>query len=151
VFSYREAVAAFDLPPYVNAVITATFTRETGDVTVGGLILGTSVYLGDTQYEAQSDALNFSTVDREFDGTAVMIRRRTVPKTSQELWCEKVRVNKVIKVREELNAVPALWSGLDDAEHGYFEALLILGFYRTFTINMAHPDRAVISLELEEV
>lgn len=150
-FSFRSAFALFDLPPFVAGVITLTFARATGDVTVGGLILGTSVYVGDTQYNAESDALNFSVVERDTFGNSRLIPRRTVPKTNQSLFCEKARVNKVIKVREELNAVPALWSGLDDATDGFFEALLILGYYRRFTISLDHPDIAVIALELEEV
>lgn len=150
-FTFRSAVARFDLPPFVAGVITVTFTRSTGDVTVGGLIVGTSVYVGDTQYSAESDALNFSVVERDAFGNSQLIPRRTVPKTNQSLFCTKTRVNKVIKVRDDLNAVPALWSGLDDANDGYFEALLILGYYRRFTISLDHPDVAVIALELEEV
>lgn len=151
VFSYRTALALFDLPPFAAGVVTVTFTRATGDVTVGGLILGMSAYLGNTQYNAESDALNFSVVERDAFGNSRLIPRRSVPKTNQTLFCEKVRVNKVIKVRDDLNAVPALWSGLDDAQDGYFEALLILGYYRRFTISLDHPDIAQISLELEEV
>lgn len=150
-FSFRSAVALFDLPPFAAAVITVTFERATGDVTVGGLILGMSVYVGNTQYSAESDALNFSVVERDDFGNSRLIPRRTVPKTNQSLFCDKTRVNRVIRVREELNAQPALWSGLDDATDGYFEALLILGYYRRFTISLEHPDVAVISLELEEV
>ena len=150
-FSYRSAVALFDVPPFVAGVITVTLTRVSGDVTVGGLIIGASAYVGDTQYGAESDALNFSVVERDAFGNSQLIPRRTVPKTNQSLFCTKVRVSKVIKVREDLNAVPALWSGLDDATDGYFEPLLILGYYRRFTINLAHPDVAEINLELEEV
>lgn len=150
-FSFRSAIALFDLPLFVTSVITVTVTRATGDVTVGGLIFGTSVYLGNTEYSAESDALNFSVVERDAFGNSRLIPRRTVPKTSQQLNCAKPLVNRVIKAREELNAVPALWSALDDATDGYFEALLILGYYRRFTISLDHPDVAHISLELEEV
>lgn len=150
-FSYRAALALFDLPPFVDAVITVEVTRATGDVTVGGLIVGTSVKLGNTQYSPKNDALNFSKVERNDFGDSILIPRRTVPKTLQQLWCEKTRVNKVIATRDLLNAVPALWSGLDDDEDGYFESLLILGYYRQFSISLDYPDVAQISLELEEV
>ena len=39
----------------------------------------------------------------------------------------------------------------DNNEDGYFEALLILGIYKEWTINMAHPEHAKITLELEEI
>ena len=57
----------------------------------------------------------------------------------------------VRSVRRLTNAVPALWSGLDDQESGYFSALLIVGVYKRFTISMDQPEDALISLELEEV
>lgn len=150
-FSTQAAIAKFDLPPYVNAVITVTLTRASGYVYCGGLVLGTSTYIGRTLHDAENVALNFSTVDRTFDGTATLVRRRTVPKTTQKVRCSKAAVTKLTDLRSDLNAVPALWSGLDDTSSGYFEALLILGFYRTFTITMDQPDEALVTLELEEV
>lgn len=151
-FSYKSALALFDLSPYTNGVITVTLTRASGYVECGGIVLGLSTYLGRTLHDAENVALNFSTVERDFAGnTATMIQRRTVPKTTQRVRCAKSQVNKVIAAREALNAVPALWSGLDDSDSGYFEALLILGFYRTFTVNMDQPSEALVVLELEEV
>lgn len=150
-FSTTPSFALFDLPPYTNGIITVTITRATGMVSCGGLVLGTAVYLGQTQYEAESDALNFSKVIRDDFGDATLVPRRTVPKVNARVMCTKANVNKVRDLRTALNAVPALWSGLDDATDAYFEAVLILGFYRQFGINLAYPEHALISLELEEV
>ena len=64
----------------------------------------------------------------------------------------KSRVNKIIEVRESLNAVPALWSGLDDKDtHGYFDAVLIFGIYKEFSISLDYPDYAKVTLQLEEI
>lgn len=150
-FSYKAALALFDLPPYVDASITVTLTRATGNVVCGGLLMGRSVYIGKTVHNAQSDALNYSTVERDLFGDATLVPRRSVPKTTQNVICERANVNRVASIRTDLNAVPALWSGLDDASHGYFEPLLILGVYRQFTITMDQPDQATVTLELEEV
>lgn len=150
-FSTMPSVVLFDLPPYTNAIITVAITRASGNVKCGGLVLGSYVYIGDVQYDAESDALNFSTVDRSTFGDSVLIPRRTVPKTNQTILCKKDRVDKVRDLRTAMNAVPAVWSGLDDSTDGYSEALLILGYYRRFTINIVHPEHALITLELEEV
>lgn len=151
-FATAPSLALFDLPPVTNGVVTVTITRATGMASCGGLVLGQSVYLGQTQYDADSDALNFSRVERdEFGETASMIPRRSVPKVNARVMCAKANVNRVRDLRTELNAVPALWSGLDDPTDGYFEAVLILGFYKQFSINLSYPEHAVISLELEEV
>jgi len=150
-FSSKSAVALFDLPPYTNAVVTVTLTRTSGYVYCGGLVLGTSAYIGRTLHDAENSGLNFSEVSRSFDGAATLIQRRTIPKTTQRVRTTKAAVKSLTDLRSVLNAVPALWSGLDDTSSGYFEPLLILGFYRTFTIVMDQPDEALVTLELEEI
>lgn len=150
-FSTLPSLVFFDLPPYTNAIITIAITRASGNVKCGSLVLGTYVYIGDVQYNAVSDALNFSTVNRNTFGDSVLIPRRTVPKTDQTIWCKKDRVDKVRDLRTLLNAMPAVWSALDDSTDGYFDALLILGYYRQFSINIGYPDHAVITLNLEEI
>jgi hypothetical protein len=150
-FSFKEEIALFDLPPVTGAEVTVTLTRDTGNVTCGGILPGRAVYLGEIEVAPEDDALNFSTVDRDDFGNAELIPRRTIPKTAQTLWVDKSEINKIRAARDLLNAVPALWSGLDDVDDGYFAALLILGFYRRFTIGLEHKDLARITLELEEV
>lgn len=150
-FTYQSSMALFDLPPYSSAYIKVTLTGS-GAVECGACVLGSYVYIGDVLQQAESDVLNFSTVTRDFDGgTSAMVQRRNVPKTNQQLLLDKSRVNSVRILRDALNAIPAVWAGMTDDSDGYFEALLILGFYKRFSISLAHPDHAVISLELEEI
>ncbi len=150
-FLTAPSLARFDLPPYTNAVIAITATRASGLVSIGGLVLGTSVYMGQAQHTAQSGALNFSTVARDSYGNSVLTRRRTVPKVTAQIWSDKSLVNRLRDLRAATNAVPTLWSGLDDDTHDYFEAVLILGIYKQFEIGLDHPDTAITTLELEEV
>ena len=79
-FTFRTALALFDLPPYVNGVITVTMTRAAGAVTCGGLITGLSTYLGITLGQALSDALNFSRIERDDFGNTTLVPRRSVPR-----------------------------------------------------------------------
>lgn len=150
-FGTKPSIAMFDLPPYTGGVITVTLTSTSGTVKCGALVIGNQTYLGAVQLQAENDVLNFSRMERNFDGSAKMLQRRSIPKTIQDVFVDKSRINKIRAVRDELNAIPAVWSGLDDDTHGYFETLLILGFYRRFTINLNQEEHAVISLELEEI
>lgn len=151
-FKLQPSVLRFDLPPFSGAAITVTLTSATGNVECGALVLGTAVHLGDVQYQAVSGALNFSSVTRDAFGNAVLVPRRTVPKTDQVLVAKKASVNKLREVRESLNAIPAVWSGLDEkSEDGYFEALLILGIYKEFSISADLPEHAKVTLQLEEI
>ena len=150
-FGSLPTVIRFDLPPYASAVLTVTLTSATGIVQCGALCIGSAVDLGRVQANPRSDALNFSRIDRDSFGNATLVPRRTVPKTTQTLLVEKQRVNRLLDVREALNAVPAVWSGLDDVAGGYFDALLILGIYKQFSIDMSYDAHAVATLELEEI
>lgn len=150
-FISNTSMADFDVPPYLDDSIAITISRATGDVQCGALVLGQQVYLGDVEYEAESDVLNFSSVTRDEFGNSSLIPRRNVPKTIQTIWCNKDRVNTIRYLRDSLNATPAVWSGLDDDNDDYFESLLILGIYKRFTINLKYPQNALISLELEEI
>ena len=151
-FGNRPSVILFDLPPYSSGVITVTITRASGAVSCGGIVIGTAVDMGRAEYQASRDSLNFSTIARDTFGNAVLVPRRTVPRTSQSLITEKSKVNTLLDLVVSLNAVPAVWSALDDrTESDYFEALLILGIYKEFSISVAYPDYAKVTLQLEEI
>lgn len=153
IFRFMPTVALFDLPPYTSAVLTVELSRATGDVECGGLILGTSVYLGETLISAESDARNFSTVDYDAFGNSELIVRRSVPKTSQTIIADKAAVNLLRKLRDDLNAVPAFWSWLDDQDDDYFDAGVILGPYTQFMLTMDQPapELVTIALQIQEV
>lgn len=150
-FTYAGSTARFDLPPYSNAVITVTVSRTSGDVAVGALVIGQGVDIGKVLSQARSDALNFSSVTRDAFGNATLVPRRTVPTTDQQIYTTPDRIEVLREVRSALNAVPAVWSGMDDkTTNPHFEALLILGVYKEFSITMENM-RTNVSLSLEEI
>jgi hypothetical protein len=150
-FTTRKSVVLFDLPPYSNGIITITINNVFANVQCGACVIGNYEYVGGVQYGAESDVLNFSKIERDDDGNSVLQAKRNVPKSNQTLWLGKEYVNRARRLRDDLNAVPAVWAGLDDDGQEYFEALLILGIYKRFTINCEMQDFAIITLELEEI
>lgn len=150
-FFAKPSLAIFTLPPYINGIITVTISRTAGNVGVGGLVIGTAIDLGNAQYDAESDTLNFSVIDRDQFGNSVLVPRRNVPKTIQTTKASIYSLNAIRLARDTLNAIPAVWSALDDTNEAFFESFLILGVYKKFTIAAAAPTYARITLELEEV
>jgi hypothetical protein len=149
-FDQIQSLLITDLPPYADAVITVLIDG-TG-VSCGACVLGNAIDIGNVLYGARSDGLNFSKIERDEFGNSVLVRRKTVPRTTQTLEVVKDRVNLVQSVKKQLNATPAVWSGLGSEDtDGYFESLLILGVYKQFEINIAEPSRALVNLELEEL
>lgn len=151
-FGYVPSILLQNLPPYVGATVKVTLTNSVSDVKISSCIIGRKIYLGATQYNARSDSMNFSVINRDEFGEAVLKPRRSIPKTNQTLYTPKEIINQVRTARKDLNAVPALWSGLDDDfDDPYFESLLILGIYKQFEIDIAKPAVAIVNLELEEI
>jgi hypothetical protein len=150
-FTQRPSAAVFDVPPYSTAQVIITLESSTGTVRIGSLVVGNSTNIGDVMYGAESDVMNFSRIDRAFDGTSLLLPRRSVPKTVQRIIIEKNRVNVARSLRKSLNATPAVWAGIDQTDDEYFESLLILGIYKRFSINLDHPTAAIIDLEIEEI
>lgn len=149
-FGVLPAVAVFDLPPFTNGEITVRIDGYNG-AGCGSAVFGKSNYLGQVELQAVSDALNFSVVERDAFGNSTLVPRKSIPKTNQTIMSPKDNTDKLILLRNDLNAKPAVWSGLDDATDGYFNALLILGYYRQFLISLEYPQHTLIQLELEEI
>lgn len=148
----RRASALFqNLPPVTGATVTVEITRNAGLVGCASLIMGQKVYLGEAVYGAEADAKNFSRIDRDEFGGATLTPRRSVPTADMTIWFEKARSKALMDLRDRLNAVPAVWSGLDDDTDSYFEPVLILGIYTRFRLNLAQPTHGVLSATFEEV
>lgn len=150
-FSTQPSLAFFDLPPYTDIIITITLSSTSGNVKCGSVIAGTYIYLGAIQYGAENSALNFSVIKRDDYGTAELVPRRSVPKNKQTLRAAKERANKILKARDKLNAVPALWTGLDDGTTALFDAFTILGVYTLFNVDAVNFDEININIEVEEI
>ena len=150
--SYYPSIVLFNLPPFTGATIKVTLNRGLGEVSCGGLVIGKYVNIGDVQATPINEALNFSTVERDIFGNANLLVRRNIPKTSQTLFLKSGQVDSVRRLRDKLNATPAVWSGFNSSfSDNYFEALLILGYYRNFSITLETPISAKVLLELEEI
>lgn len=151
-FWSKAASAYFDIPTtFGNLTITISFYGDV-DIGVGTLVLGSSLFIGNLQAGADVNVLNFSSIERDTFGTASLVPRRNVPKVTQKLYIDKSLLNSVLAYKDQLDSVPAVWSGLDDSiTHPYFDAVLILGFYRNFSFDISNPIGVYINLELEEI
>ena len=149
--STRPNIVFYNLPPYSGAVITVTQTKSVGNVECGTLMIGPSYFIGDVQYKAVDDVLNFSLVTRILD-KVTFVAVPNVPKTEQTLTLKKEKLNIARTVRTLVGGRPVLWCGIEaQATNPYYDSLLISGFYRRFSINLDNPTGVLVGLELEEV
>jgi hypothetical protein len=141
----------YNLPAITSIVYTINFTGP-GTITCKHCILGWPEYLGDLQSDVTRSDINFSTIDRDTYGTVTLVKRRSVPKLSYSLSVKAAEINRILAVRDDLNAIPALWNAMDDnVIPDYAQSLITLGFYRDFSIRLDNPIASTISLEIEEM
>lgn len=150
-FSSRTSVQYFNLPQYRNALITVTASKVTGQRGIGGIMIGDAIYIGEAQYEATSDHLNFSTIERDKFGNLTLDPERSVPKVDLTVWFDKSLTGQIMALRDQLNGRPGIWSGLDDFTLDYFDPLFIFGIHKEFSLNLKDFSYGVISLQVEEM
>lgn len=150
-FPMRTSVQFYDLPQYRNATITVTASKTTGQRGVGGIIVGNAIYLGEAQYEAVSNHLNFSEIVRDKFSNLKLNPERSVPKVDVTIWFDKALTSQLMDVRSELNGRPAIWSGLDDFTLDFFEPLFLFGPHKEFSLNLKDFDHGVATLQVEEM
>lgn len=138
--------------PLIRSMQLTIVLNGTCTIAIGSLVVGKYEYLGEVQRGLEVNSLNFSSVTRDIYGNANLVARRSVPKLDKTLFVEAQYITNIVKVRDALNATPAVWIGMNNREIAeYYDPLFILGFYKSFSITLDSHIGATISLELEEI
>lgn len=140
-----------NIPINITHTHKLTFTKVTGSVKVGSVVMGMPFKVGISRVGAQARRMNFSTIDRDFDGESKITIRRSIPKTSQEVVIDKSNLNSVAKLVDDLNGVVTVWTALTDPTDGFFNTFFIIGYYRDVTYNAQHPRHCISTFELEAI
>lgn len=148
-FTYKSDLGLFDLPPYTNGIITVSLSRLSGAPTIGGIFIGSSIYIGGIQYGATAGARNFSKFDRDDFGNARFVKRRSIPRKTFNCRVTKENAQNVLNLQDTLNAVPCLWSGLDDPAHPYFQPFFVFGVYQKLDLVPDQESHAMLQGEVE--
>ena len=152
-FSTKASKVLFEIPSFLDIIVTVTLGATSGNVKCGSLVLGTYIYIGTAIGRAGNNGMNFSTIDRDAWGNATLVPRRTVPRLNVTTVLHSARVTKVLNARNTLNAVPALWTGLDDDTEDFFEMTTILGVFKQLEPENWEgvQDKARVTVEVEEI
>lgn len=138
-------VVLTDLPPYGDAHITVAISGS-GTVKCGDLTIGTMYMLGETQFGASAGIVDYSRKDTSATGVTTLNKRGYSKRMSAQAMLDTAQINKVQRVLASLRATPCAWIGTDVA--GY-EPLIVFGFYRDFSIDIAYATVSYCNLEIE--
>lgn len=146
-----DSVIKFGFPPYFSPTATVTLSG-TGVLGVGACVFGIYENIGYIQRNIDTDFINMSTVSRDIYGNATLNQKRSIPTIRANVMFDPKQIDRIAALRTSLNAIPAVWSGLDDSTtDNYYDSLLVLGFYKRFALNIDNPITVVANLELEEI
>lgn len=151
-FKVLEALARFDLPMSSGASLKITIQPTGGVARCGAVVIGMAEDLGTIVDEPVSDVSNFSKITRDDFGTATLVKRRNVPLNQHRVRAPATRLDRLRQLRDEMDAVPALFSGADDREASpFFQTLLVLGIARKWSIALHGPLAVISDLQIEEI
>lgn len=150
-FERRESLLLTGLPLSTGAKVTMTIQPFDGEARCGGMVLDRAEELGTIIDEPVSDVLNFSKTERDGLGNLTLRPVPNVPVLQHRLYAPADRLDRLRDLRKRLNAVPALFSGVDaNVQSHFFDTLLALAIVKRFSISM-RAQRVLIELNLEEL
>jgi hypothetical protein len=150
-FQQKRNIYIDGLPPLIGAEITVTLNRDAGDVSLGILAAGNSLFIGDAVYGAVSDVRSFSRTEPNQFGNTFLVRRDPKVLTKKRVVADKALTTFLFELREDLESVTSVWSTVDDQTSDFFNAYILNGIADRFVINAENPVKTPLELELREI
>jgi len=144
----RTQVIFTGLPPYINALISVRLVNaDATTVSVAQAVFGSITTIGKTQYGADAGIVNYSIKQTDEFGKTTFVERAYSKRLSAQVHLENTQVNRAQNYLYSIRAKPSVWIGSDDPK--YEEVLIIYGYYKEFSLNIAYPSHSVYSLDIE--
>lgn len=144
----RTQVIFYDIPNYPNARMELTFTGATGDpVSAGEVVFGQVSEIGGTNYGVTAGIIDYSKKETDAYGNTTITKRAYSKRMNAKVQFNNTQLNRVQRLLYDLRSTPAIWIGSDDP---YLqEPLIIYGFYKDFSTEIAYPTYSLCSIDIE--
>lgn len=133
-----------DLPLVYSGSLTITITGP--NVACGQCVIGKAFELGDIQYGATAGIVDYSKKETDVYGITTFIVRAYSKRMTAKLWVPNSNLNSIQQTLAGVRATPCVWLGTDDTN---YEPLVVYGFYKDFSLEIAYFDTSYCSLEIE--
>jgi hypothetical protein len=145
VYEYKTK-AFWKYTKYPNATLTVTITATGGEATCAEMVLGNSVFLGNTQYGAKVGIDDYSIIDIDSLDRVYLNQGNYADRAEIDMWLENTAVDTVRRKLAELRGTLSLWD-LNN-ENSDYDSLRILGYFRNFDITIPGPSISYCSIEI---
>jgi hypothetical protein len=140
----KKELSVLGLPPYSQAVIEVTFNDSGETAKVGALVIGTSSFIGDSQYGASFGIIDYSTKTIDAQGRTTITAGAYSDEADIDVVIETARFAEVKKILTDLRTTPSVWIAEDNTE-----GTIIYGYYREFDVLLTGPVVSMCTLSIE--
>lgn len=136
------------LPLYLTAEISVTVTSS-GAVGIGEFLYGVEYVLGayGTEQGASIGIIDYSIKQTDpTTGITTFVERAFSRRMSASFLLDNTQLRHVQKLLTDVRAVPSVYIGSDSTD---YSPLIVYGFYRDFSIDIAYPTRSLCRMEIE--
>lgn len=139
----QTSVFLDDLTVNSNATITVTITGE-ADVSIGTLVFGKLIDVGETQYGFSLGILDYSRRTTNEFGVTTVTKRGYAKRLTARVALPTAAVDEISRRLTSVRATPVIWIGAPG-----FDEAVIYGFYKDWSLDVAHPTLSFCSLTIE--
>lgn len=136
--------ALLSIPIYGSGVLTVTFTKAGGTVSVGMLVVGLVTALGETQAGASVSIRDYSRKEADQFGNHTLVRRDYSKLISTDVVVEANRVDFAAKELSRYRATSVVWIG--SSKYG---ALVAYGFVADWRVVIENAAFSMLHVEIE--
>jgi hypothetical protein len=140
----KKELSVLGLPPYSQAAIEVTFNDSGETAKVGALVIGTSSFIGDSQYGASFGIIDYSTKTIDAQGRTTITAGAYSDEADIDVVIETARFAEVKKILTDLRTTPSVWIAEDNTE-----GTIIYGYYREFDVFLTGPVVSMCTLSIE--
>jgi hypothetical protein len=143
---FNSDLVITDMPLFTDPLIEVEISRTGDTVAIGTMIVGGSIDLGLTQYGMTLGIQDYSRKETDDFGTTTLVQRSFSRRAEVSVFCNQTSLNSVYNMLANLRATPVVWVPLEVS--GY-EATIIYGWYRDFSVDLAIATGFYCTLQLE--
>lgn len=145
-YEQRRDVVLTNLPrQYGTAEITIK-VKGTAGTSIGVLKLGKVEGLGSTMSGAQVGIISYSTKEADAFGNIEVVSRSYSKRNNYKVLTNASDFNRVFRRLASIRDIPCIFIGTESV--GY-EPMLVYGFYKSFSIDVAYTRAHLCDLEIE--
>lgn len=132
------------LPLYGGMEVTVIVSSPGSWIGIGGVIVGLSKTLGETDFGATVGIIDYSVKGVDTFGNATITQRAYSKRGTFTVVIDANKTDTTELFLASIRATPSIFIGSD-----LFESTVIYGFYKDFSVVIAQPTKSICNIEVE--